>query len=48
MYSAKPHIVNAVIGNRKMLAVMSYNGKMERLWWPRMDEFQQLDEWSLL
>ncbi len=46
MYSAKPHIVNAVIGNRKMLAVMSYNGKMERLWWPRMDEFQQLDEWS--
>lgn len=29
-----------------MLASMTNNGQIQRLWWPRMDVFQQLEEWN--
>lgn len=29
-----------------MLATMTYNGQIQRLWWPRMDIFQQIEEWN--
>lgn len=46
LYTSKAHIIDAIIGNRKMMAVMTSNGEMQKLWWPRLDVFQQIDEWN--
>lgn len=46
MFTSKPYIIDAIIGNRKMLAALTSNGEMQKLWWPRLDIYQQLGEWN--
>ena len=29
-----------------MLAALTKDGKIHRLWWPRLDLYQQLEEWD--
>ncbi|WP_296979215.1 glycoside hydrolase family 15 protein [Thermobacillus sp. ZCTH02-B1] len=43
--SRKPHLIDAVIGNSRMLAALGAGGRMYRLWWPHIDTPQHLDEW---
>ncbi|MFO7295633.1 MAG: glycoside hydrolase family 15 protein [Clostridia bacterium] len=43
---SKPTLASAVIGNRRMLASMTSNGQIHRLWWPRLDVYQQVEEWN--
>lgn len=46
MFRTKPYVIDAIIGNRKMLAALTKDGKIHRLWWPRLDLYQQLEEWD--
>lgn len=45
-HMSKPNLASAVIGNRRMLAAMTSNGQIQRLWWPRLDVYQQVEEWN--
>jgi len=40
----KPYLIDAVIGNSRILASLGRNGRMYRLWWPHIDTPQHLDE----
>jgi glucoamylase len=40
----KPYLVDAIIGNSRMLASMSKTGQIYRLWWPHIDFPQHADE----
>lgn len=40
----KPYVIDAVVGNGKMLASLMKTGRMVRLWWPRVDFPQHVDE----
>jgi glucoamylase len=40
----KPYLVDAVIGNSRMLASLGQTGRMYRLWWPNIDSPQHIDE----
>lgn len=39
----KPYVVDAVIGNGKMLASFMKTGEIVRLWWPRIDHPQHVE-----
>jgi oligosaccharide amylase len=41
----KPHLIDAVIGNSRMLAALGAGGRIYRLWRPHIDSPQHLDEW---
>jgi oligosaccharide amylase len=43
--SKKPHLIDAVIGNSRMLAALGAGGRIYRLWHPHIDSPQHLDEW---
>lgn len=43
MNEKKPYLVDAVIGNSRMLATLGRTGKMYRLWWPNIDTPQHVD-----
>jgi len=43
--TGKPHLIDAVIGNSRMLAALGAGGRIYRLWWPHIDTPQHLDEW---
>ncbi|URN95217.1 MAG: glycoside hydrolase family 15 protein [Candidatus Pristimantibacillus lignocellulolyticus] len=43
MNNKKPYLVDAVIGNSRMLATLGRTGKMYRLWWPNIDTPQHVD-----
>lgn len=40
----KPYLIDGVIGNSKMLASLDSRGQLHRLWWPRIDFPQHVDE----
>lgn len=46
LYIPKPALANAVLGNRRMLTTMTSNGQIQRLWWPRLDVYQHIEEWN--
>jgi len=39
----KPYLVDAIIGNSRMLASLARNGRVHRLWWPHIDYPQHVD-----
>jgi len=39
----KPYLVDAIIGNSRMLASLSKDGRVHRLWWPHIDYPQHVD-----
>lgn len=39
----KPYLINAVVGNAKMLATLGSNGEIYRLFWPHVDYPQHMD-----
>lgn len=43
MNENKPYLVDAVIGNSKLLASLGKTGRMYRLWWPHIDTPQHMD-----
>lgn len=43
MSNKKPFLVDAIIGNSKLLASLGRTGKMYRLWWPNIDLPQHVD-----
>ena len=43
MNKKKPYLVDAVIGNSRMLATLGRTGKLYRLWWPNIDTPQHVD-----
>ncbi|MFZ5639871.1 MAG: glycoside hydrolase family 15 protein [Bacillota bacterium] len=40
---AKPYLINAVVGNARMLATLDARGEMHRLYWPHVDYPQHVD-----
>ncbi|MFS8513634.1 MAG: glycoside hydrolase family 15, partial [Planifilum fulgidum] len=40
----KPYLIDAVVGNGRMLATLGRNGRLYRLWWPRIDFPQHVRE----
>lgn len=40
---AKPYLINAVVGNARMLATLGANGEIYRLFWPHVDYPQHVD-----
>ncbi|MFC4779292.1 glycoside hydrolase family 15 protein [Paenibacillus sp. GCM10023252] len=42
--TAKPYLVDGIIGNSKFLASLGRTGRMYRLWWPNIDFPQHMDE----
>ncbi|WP_306795300.1 glycoside hydrolase family 15 protein [Cohnella sp. GbtcB17] len=40
----KPHLIDAVAGNGRMLASLGRTGRLYRLWWPHVDFPQHVDE----
>lgn len=42
-HNHKPYLVDAVIGNSKMLASLTKDGRIHRLWWPHIDFPQHVD-----
>lgn len=43
MNTNKPYLVDAIIGNSKMLASLGRTGRLYRLWWPNIDMPQHVD-----
>lgn len=43
MNDKKPYLVDAVIGNSRLLATLGRTGKLYRLWWPNIDTPQHVD-----
>lgn len=43
MNENKPYLVDAVIGNSKILASLGKTGRLYRLWWPHIDTPQHVD-----
>src|SRR5690606_20866927 len=43
MSDNKPLLVDAIIGNSKLLASLGRTGRMYRLWWPNIDTPQHID-----
>lgn len=39
----KPYLIDAIIGNSRMLASLSRDGRVHRLWWPHIDHPQHVD-----
>ena len=39
----KPYLVDAIIGNSRMLASLARDGRVHRLWWPHIDHPQHVD-----
>lgn len=39
----KPYLIDAIIGNSKLLASLGRTGRMYRLWWPNIDLPQHID-----
>jgi len=39
----KPHLIDAIIGNSRMLASLGKTGRLFRLWWPHIDFPQHVD-----
>lgn len=40
----KPYLIDAIIGNSRLLASLGRNGRLYRLWWPHIDYPQHVDE----
>lgn len=40
----KPFLIDAIIGNSRLLASLGRNGRLYRLWWPHIDYPQHVDE----
>lgn len=40
----KPHLIDAVAGNGRLLASLGSTGRLYRLWWPHIDAPQHVDE----
>src|SRR5690606_23657315 len=40
----KPYLIDGVVGNGRMLAALGGNGRIYRLWWPRIDFPQHVRE----
>lgn len=40
---AKPYLINAVVGNARMLATLGHSGEIHRLFWPHVDYPQHVD-----
>ncbi|MBA4493235.1 glycoside hydrolase family 15 protein [Paenactinomyces guangxiensis] len=40
----KPYLIDAVIGNSRMLAALDRRGQLHRLWWPGIDRPQHVEE----
>jgi len=40
----KPYLIDAIVGNSRILSSLGTNGRMYRLWWPHIDTPQHLDE----
>lgn len=43
MNTNKPYLIDAIIGNSKMLASLGRTGRLYRLWWPNIDMPQHVD-----
>jgi glucoamylase len=43
MAANKPYLIDAVIGNGRMLGTLDSRGELHRLWWPRPDFAQHVD-----
>jgi oligosaccharide amylase len=43
----KPFLIDAVIGNSRMLATLTENGQIQRLWWPHIDYPQHIEALKL-
>ena len=43
MNENKPYLVDAVIGNSRLLATLGKTGRLYRLWWPHIDTPQHVD-----
>ncbi|MFD1954957.1 glycoside hydrolase family 15 protein [Paenibacillus thailandensis] len=43
MNANKPYLIDAVIGNSRMLATLGRTGRLYRLWWPHIDLPQHVD-----
>jgi oligosaccharide amylase len=44
MTECKPYLIGAIIGNSRLLAGLSPNGQLERLFWPRIDTPQNIGQ----
>lgn len=42
--SKKPYLIDAVVGNSKLLATLDKTGQIHRLWWPRIDTPQHVNQ----
>lgn len=43
MNENKPYLVDAVVGNSRLLATLGKTGRLYRLWWPHIDTPQHVD-----
>ena len=43
MNENKPYLVDAVIGNSRLLATLGKSGRLYRMWWPHIDTPQHID-----